>query len=149
MNCITDYTISVMKTIVGTLGIQQKIGTPTWMFRYGFRKHLFDLGVDYGPACYTALVKAEKIERRTRFGSKTYEYKIVPTGTMKEAMEQTQRQREKDNAEYTINHYDESIARVRAHYEEMIKQAGEQLARDLEWEAEKLEKAKTTLAQMF
>lgn len=108
-----------------------------------------DLGVDYGPACYTALVKAEKIKRRTRFGSKTYEYKIVPTGTIKEAMEQAQRQREKDSAEYTINHYDESIARVRARYEEMIKQAEEQLARDLEWEAEKLEKAKTALAQMF
>ena len=107
-----------------------------------------DLGVDYGPACYTALVKAEKIERRTHFGSKTYEYKIVPTDTIKKKMEQAKRQCEKDYAEYTINHYDESIARVRARYEEMIKQAEEQLARDLEWEAEKLEKAKTTLAQM-
>ena len=101
-----------------------------------------NLGVDYGPACYTALVKDGKIERRTRFGSKTYEYRIVPTGKMKEIMEQAQRQREKDDAEYVINHYDENVARVRARYEELIRQAEEKLKEDLEWEKEKLNKAK-------
>ena len=107
------------------------------------------IGAEYGAACYTALAKEGRIERSERCGSKPYKYKIVPTKSIREAMEQVKRQREKDDAEYTINHYDESIARVSARYEEMIMQAEEQLARDLEWEAEKMEKAKTTLAQMF
>ena len=104
---------------------------------------------EYGPACFTALVNSGKIERRKGYKSTSYEYCIVPTDKIKEMMEQLKRNKEKENAEYIINHYDESVARKRACYEEVIRIAKEQLARDLEWEAEKLEKAKATLAQMF
>lgn len=102
---------------------------------------------NYGVACFTALANTGKIDKYKRYGDKSYSYRIVPTGKIKEMMEQEKRNQERENAEYTISHYDEAVARIRAHYEEMLKQAEEQLNRDLEWERDKLGKAKALLNQ--
>ncbi len=105
------------------------------------------LDADYGPACFTALVKNSQLDREKGYKATSYGYRIVPTGKIKELMEQQKRNREKENAEYTIAHYNEAVARVRARYEEMIRQAEEQLKRDLEWETDKLGKAQAFMEQ--
>ena len=100
---------------------------------------------NYGVPAYTALVNAGKLEKEKRYGERAYSYRIVPTGRIKELMEAQKVAKEREHAEWVISHYDEQIAMRQARYEEMIKQAEEQLKRDLEWEAEKLEKAKAVL----
>ena len=102
---------------------------------------------DYGPACFTALVKRGKLERDKGYKATSYDYHIVPTGSIKEAIEKHKQEQEKEYAEYTISHYDEAVARIRARYEEMLKQAEEQLNRDLEWELDKLGKAQAFMEQ--
>ena len=47
--------------------------------------------------------------------------------------------------ERIIKSHDENIARIKARYEEMIREAEERLKRDLEFEAEKLAKAEAIL----
>ena len=102
---------------------------------------------EYGPACFTALVNNGKIERRKDYKATSYEYHIVATGKIKEMMEQEKRDQERQYAEYVISHYDEAVARVRARYEEAIKQAEEALARNMEWERDKLGKAQAYIEQ--
>ena len=100
---------------------------------------------NYGVPSYTALVKAGKLEKEQRYGEKVLSYRIVPTGRIKELMEAQKVAKERENAEWVIAHYDEQMAMRKACYEEMIKQAEEKYQRDIEWEAEKLAKAKAIL----
>jgi hypothetical protein len=60
-------------------------------------------------------------------------------------MEAQKLAKERENAEWVIAHYDEQMAMWKARYEEKIKDAEEKYQRDIEWEAEKLEKAKVVL----
>lgn len=103
------------------------------------------LGTKYGPASFTALVNAGRLEKGKRDKATSYEYHIIPTKTIKEKMEQAQKECERKDAERIIKHYEENIACIKARYEEMIKEAEERLKRDLEFEAEKLAKAKAVL----
>ena len=103
------------------------------------------LGNNYGVPSFTALVNAGKLEKDKRYGERAYSYRLVPTGKIKELMEAQKVAREREDAEWVIAHYDEQVARWKANYEEMIKEAEEKYQRYLEWEAEKLEKAKAVL----
>lgn len=102
-------------------------------------------GNNYGVPSFTALVNAGKLEKEKRYGERAYSYRIVPTGKIKEMMEAQKVAREREHAEWVIAHYDEQLAMRKARYEERIKEAEEQYQRDIEWEAEKLEKAKAVL----
>ena len=90
-------------------------------------------------------MNAGKLEKEKRYGEKAYSYRIVLTGKIKEIMEAQKLAKERENAEWVIAHYDEQLAMRKARYEERIKEAEEQYQRDIEWEAEKLEKAKAVL----
>lgn len=99
----------------------------------------------YSPASFTALVNTGRLERRKGYKANAYDYHIVPTGKIKEKMEEDKKRREIEDAKRVINYHDENLARIQARYEEMLKDAEEQYQRDLEWEAERLEKAKARL----
>lgn len=114
----------------------------TWMTASDWNK---SLGTKYGPASFTALVNAGRLEKGKRNKATAYEYHIIPTGTIKEKMAQAQKECEREDAERVIKSYDENIARIKARYEEMIREAEERLKRDLEFEAEKLAKAEAIL----
>lgn len=103
------------------------------------------LGNNYGVPSFTALVNAGKLEKEQRYGERAYSYRIVPTGKIKEIMEAQKEAQEREKAEWVIAHYDEQMALWKARYEEKIKDAEEKYQRDIEWEAEKLEKAKAIL----
>lgn len=103
------------------------------------------LGNNYGVPSYTALVNAGKLEKDKRYGEKAYSYRIVPTGRIKELMEAQKVAKEREHAEWVIAHYEEQLALRKARYEEKIKDAEEQYQRDLDWEMEKLAKAKAVL----
>jgi hypothetical protein len=99
----------------------------------------------YSSASFTALVNAGRLERRKHYKGNAYSYHIVPTDAIKEKMEEDKKRREIEDAERVIKYHDENVARIKARYEEMLKSAEEQYQRDLEWEAERLEKAKARL----
>jgi hypothetical protein len=106
------------------------------------------LGKNYTGASFTALVNWGKLERRqARNNTKAYEYRIAPVGKMKEKFEEDKRRSEIKDAERIIKYHDENVARIKARYEEMIKQAEEQFKRYMDFEAEKMEKAKAILAE--
>jgi hypothetical protein len=100
---------------------------------------------EYSSASYTALVNAGRLERRKKYKATSYEYHIIPTEKIKERLDEEKKRSDIERAEWIVAHYEEQIALRRAQYEEMIKQAEEQLARDLEWEAKKLADAKAVL----
>lgn len=100
---------------------------------------------EYGSASFTALVNAGKLEKRKADRATAYEYHIVPTDEIKEKIEADKKRREIESAKWDIDHYEERLAQRKARYEEMIKEAEEEYQRDLEWEAEKLAKAKAVL----
>jgi hypothetical protein len=100
---------------------------------------------EYGPASYTALVNAGRLEKRKKYKATSYEYHIIPTEKIKERLDEEKKRSDIERAEWIVAHYEEQIALRRAQYEEMIKQAEEQLARDLEFEAKKLANAKAVL----
>lgn len=114
----------------------------TWMTAKEWNERV---GKEYGPASFTALVNVDRLEKRKGYKATSYEYHIIPTGTIKEKIEADEKRRKIENAKQIIESYNENVARVRARYEEMIKQAEEKYQSDLEWEAEKLSKAKMTL----
>lgn len=99
----------------------------------------------YGSASFTALVNARLLEKEKRYKETSYSYHIIPTGKIKEKIEAAEKERKRENAEYTIAHYEEQLAIYKARYEEAIKKAEEQYQSDLEWEAKKLEEAKKVL----
>ena len=99
----------------------------------------------YGSASFTALVSAGLLEREKRYRATSYSYHIVPTGEIKEKIEEEEKERQRKNAEYIVAHYEEQLALRKTRYEEAIKQAEEQYQRDLEWEAKRLEVAKEVL----
>lgn len=103
------------------------------------------LGNNYGVPSFTALVNAGKLVKEQRYGERAYSYRIVPTDKIKEIMKAQKVARERENAEWVIAHYEDQLALRKARYEEMIKEAEEKYQRDLEWEAEKLAKAKAVL----
>lgn len=103
------------------------------------------LSNNYGVPAYTALVNAGKLEKEKRYGEKAYCYRIVPTGRIKELIEAKKVAKEKEDAEWVIAHYDEQMVMWKARYEEKIKDAEEKYQRDIEWEAERLAKAKKVL----
>jgi hypothetical protein len=116
-----------------------------WMAWHTITEWNENLDNNYGVPSYTALVNAGKLVKEQRYGEKAYSYRLVPTDRIKELMEAQKVARERKDAERVINYHEENVARYQARYEEMIKQAEEQLKRDLEWEAERLEKAKAVL----
>ena len=99
----------------------------------------------YGSASFTALVNAGRLEKEKRYKATSYSYHIIPTGEIKEKIEADKKRREIESAKWDIEHYEERLAQRKARYEEMIKEAEEEYQRDLEWEAEKLAKAKKVL----
>ena len=99
----------------------------------------------YGSASFTALVNAGRLEKEKRYKATCYLYHIIPVGEVKEKIEAEKKERERKSAEYTIAHYEEQLAMRKAQYEEAIKEAEEKYQRDLEWEAERLAKAKAVL----
>ena len=99
----------------------------------------------YGSASFTALVSAGLLEREKRYKATSYSYHIIPTGEIKEKIEEAKKEREIKNAEYTIAHYEERLEKHKAFYEELIKEAEKRYQRDLDREAEDLEKAKAVL----
>lgn len=103
------------------------------------------LGKNYGVPAFTALVNAGLLERAKGYRAKVYEYRVVPTNEVKAKLEAIKIESEKENAKYVVSHYEEAVARRKARYEEMIREAERQLNEGLEWEAEKLEKAKAVL----
>lgn len=103
------------------------------------------MGKEYGPASFTSLVKAGRLERDKDYRAKSYSYHIVPTEKIEEMIKQIERNKEKESAEYVIAHYEEEVARVRALYEEKIEEAQEWLDRNLERKLANLRKAKQTL----
>ncbi len=104
-----------------------------------------ELKNNYGTPSYTALFHMGKLSREKRYGERAFSYRLVPTGKVKERIDEKKAQRERERAEYIIRHYDEQLALRKARYEERIKEAEEQYQCDLEWEAEKLAKAKELL----
>lgn len=103
------------------------------------------IGTTYSPASFTSLVNAGRLERDKAFREKSYQYNMAPVGVIKEKIEEEKKKRQRKNAEYTIAHYDEEVARVRARYEELIKEAEEYQERYLKYQAECLERAKKML----
>ena len=103
------------------------------------------LGNNYGVPSFTALVNAGKLEKEKGYGEKAYSYRLVPTNRIKELMEAQKVAKEREHAEWVVAHYDEQMAMWKARYEEKIKDAEEKYQRDIEWEAEKLAKAKAVL----
>lgn len=116
-----------------------------WKVLYTITEWNEILGNNYGVPSFTALVNAGKLEKEKRYGERAYSYRIVPTGRIKEIMEAQKEARKRKDAEWVIAHYEEQLALRKANYEEMIKEAEEKYQRDIEWEAEKLEKAKAVL----
>ena len=116
-----------------------------WQVWYSAKEWNEILNKNYGIPSFTALVDANKLERVKGHRAKSFEYRIIPTGRIKELMEDNKKRKEKQNAEYTISHYEEAIARRKAIYEEKIREAEEQYKRDLEWEEERLLAAKSIL----
>lgn len=116
-----------------------------WQVWYSAKEWNEVLNKNYGIPSFTALVDANKLERVKGYRAKSFEYRIIPTGRIKELMEDNKKQKEKQNAEYIISHYEETIARRKATYEEKIREAEEQYKRDLEWEEERLLTAKSVL----
>lgn len=123
------------------------------MYKYCEENHCWKVGYtandwnaalenNYGVACFTALVNAGKLEREKSYGDKSYSYRIVPTGRIREMMEEEKRKKEIKSAEWTIENHAETVARIKERYEEAIRQAEEALKRDLAFEEERLEKAK-------
>lgn len=104
-----------------------------------------NLEKNYGVACFTALVNAGKMEKCKGFGEKTFSYRLTPTGKVKEMIEEEQRQRQIENAKWTVEHYEQRVARIRENYEENIRLAEEAFRKQLEWEEENLENAKSLL----
>lgn len=100
---------------------------------------------NYGVPSFTALVNAGKLMKEQRYGERAYYYRLVPTDKIKEIMEAQKVAHERRNAERFIADYEERLANRKARYEERIKEAEEQYKRDLEWDAEQLEKAKAVL----
>lgn len=103
------------------------------------------LGTSYAAGTFTALVSNGLLERTKKYGEKSYSYRLAPTDEVRQKTEETKRQQEIEWAKWNVEHYDENVTRIRARYEEMIRQAEEQLARDLEWEDQKLAEAKALL----
>lgn len=100
---------------------------------------------NYGSASFTALVNGGKMEKRKGYKATSYEYHIIPTGTIKAKIEEEEKRKKIENAEWTIAHYEERLDLYKIRYEEMIKQAEEQYQRNLAFEKEKLEDAKKVL----
>ena len=99
----------------------------------------------YSSASFTALVNDGRLEKSKGYKATYYSYHIVPTGEIKEKIEEAKKEREIKNAEYTIAHYEERLEKHKAFYEELIKEAEKRYQRDLEWEAKRLEVAKEVL----
>ena len=99
----------------------------------------------YGSASFTALVNAGRLEKSKGYKATSYSYHLVPVGTIKEKIEKEEKERQRKKAEWVIKSHDENIARIKANYEEMIKEAEDYLKQNLEWEAEDLEKSKAVL----
>ena len=99
----------------------------------------------YSSASFTALVNDGRLERSKGYKATYYNYNIALTETIKEKIEEAKKEREIKEAEYTIAHYEEQLEKHKAFYEELIKEAEKRYQRDLEREAEDLEKAKAVL----
>ena len=105
------------------------------------------VGKAYGSASFTALVNIGRLERRKGYKTNAYEYHIVPTGKIEEKIEEMEKRRKIENAKRIVNYHDEKLVLIKERYEKLIKQAEEQLKRDMDFEAEQWEKAKAILAE--
>jgi hypothetical protein len=119
-----------------------------WRYKCSIKEWNEMLGKDYGTASFTALVNAGKLERTKSHGDKSYEYCLAPIGKIKEIIEEEKRQYKIMSAERTIENHDKTVARIKARYEEAIRQAEEALKRDLAFEEERLEEAKALVANL-
>ena len=116
-----------------------------WQTSYKVKEWNEILDTNYSATTFTALVKDGRLVREQGYREKTYSYTLAPTPEMLQKEAETKKQREIDSAKYRVEHYDEFVARIRARYEEAIKEAEERLKRDLEWEAKRLAEAQELL----
>ncbi len=116
-----------------------------WKVSYKVKEWNEVLDTNYSVATFTALVKDGLLVREQAYREKSYSYSLAPTKEMLEEQAKAKRQREIERAKDRVEHYDEAVARVKARYEEAIRQAEEELKRDLEWEAERLAEAQELL----
>lgn len=105
------------------------------------------LGTSYSAATFTSLVSSGHLVRDKRCGEKSYSYRLTPTPKELQKQAEAKKQREIQHAHWVIEHYDDSVEKVKARYEKAIRQAEEQLKEDLKWEAEKLAEAQELLKQ--
>lgn len=116
-----------------------------WKVSYKVKEWNEILGTNYSSATFTSLVREGFLVREQGYREKSYSYSLALTEEMLEKAAETKKQREIENAKYRVEHYDEFVARIRARYEEAIKQAEEALKRDLEWETAKFAEAQELL----
>ena len=114
-----------------------------WLTHYSMKQWNELLGTSYSAATFTALVKDGDLARMKP--DKIYVYSLMPTDELNELVKESRKQRDIEFAKYRVEHYEDSVARVKARYEAAIKQAEEALKRDLEWEAAKFAEAQELL----
>lgn len=119
-----------------------------WKVSYKVKEWNEILDTNYSPATFTSLVKEGILVREQGYREKSYSYSLAPTEEMLKEEAETKKQREIENAKYRVEHHDECVARIRARYEEAIKQAEEILKRDLGFETENFAKAQELLSNI-
>jgi len=105
------------------------------------------LGTSYSAATFTALVSSGHLIRDKWYGEKSYSYRLAPTPEELQKRAEAEKQREIQHAHWVVEHYDESVAKIKARYEEMIRMAEEYLKEELEYEAKHLAEAQELLKQ--
>ena len=101
------------------------------------------LETSYSPATFASLANDGYLARMK--SDKVYSYSLMPTEELYKLVEEDHKQRDIENAKYRVEHYDEAVAHIKARYDRAIKQAEEDLKRDLEWEANKVAQAQDFL----
>ena len=99
------------------------------------------LNTFYSPATFTALVNTGRLVKSKGYREKSYSYGLAETAEMREKRLEAEREREIKHAHWIIEHYEESVAKRKAKYEETIKQAEKWLQEELNFEDERLAKA--------
>lgn len=103
------------------------------------------LNTTYSPATFTALVNTGRLVKDKRYGEKSYSYTLAETAEMREKRLEAEREGDIKHAHWVIEHYEESVAKRKAKYEETIANAEKWLKEELKFEDERLAEAKTLL----
>lgn len=105
------------------------------------------LGTSYSAATFTALVSSGHLVRDKLYGEKSYSYRLAPTPEELQKRAEAEKEREIRHAHWVVEHHDDNVSKIKAHYEEMIKRAEEYLKEELEYEDKHLAEAQELLKQ--